>query len=92
MSYIEWIVAAADDAHSSQGNIEEGDPQTSETGGQADLELMEDSRQEESWETERVRKDLSKTDGRDVAAVHEVLDRDREIAFAVWDGNSSGRR
>ena len=56
MSYIEWIAAAADDAHSSQGNIEEGGPQISETGGQADLELMEDSRQEESWETERVRK------------------------------------
>ena len=49
MSYIEWIAAAADDAHSSQGNIEEGGPQISETGGQADLELMEDSRQEESW-------------------------------------------
>jgi hypothetical protein len=56
MSYIEWIAAAADDAHSSQGNIEQGEAQTSEAGGQADLELMEDSRQEESWEMERVRK------------------------------------
>ena len=56
MSYIEWIAAAADDAHSSQGNIEQGEPQTSDAGGQADLELMEDSRQEESWETERVGK------------------------------------
>ena len=56
MSYIEWIVAAGDDAHSSQGNIEQGEPQTSDAGGQADLELMEDSRQEESWEMERVRK------------------------------------
>jgi hypothetical protein len=56
MSYIEWIAAAADDAHSSQGNIEQGEPQTSDAGGQADLELMEDSRQEESWEMERVRK------------------------------------
>jgi hypothetical protein len=55
MSYIEWIAAAADDAHSSQGNIERGEPQTSEAGGQAELELMEDSRQEESWEMERVR-------------------------------------
>jgi hypothetical protein len=56
MSYIEWIAAAADDAHSSQGNIEQGEPQTSDAGGQAELELMEDSRQEESWEMERVRK------------------------------------
>jgi hypothetical protein len=56
MSYIEWIAAAADDAHSSQGNIEQGEPQTSDAGGQADLELTEDSRQEESWEMERVRK------------------------------------
>jgi hypothetical protein len=56
MSYIEWIAAAADDAHSSQGNIEQGEPQTSDAGGQADVELMEDSRQEESWEMERVRK------------------------------------
>jgi hypothetical protein len=55
MSYIEWIAAAADDAHSSQGNIEQGEPQTSDAGGQAELELMEDSRQEESWEMERVR-------------------------------------
>jgi hypothetical protein len=55
MSYIEWIAAAADDAHSSQGNIEQGEPQTSDAGGQADVELMEDSRQEESWEMERVR-------------------------------------
>lgn len=56
MSYVEWIAAAADDAHSPQANIEEGGPQISDTGGQADLELMEDSRQEESWEIERVRK------------------------------------
>lgn len=56
MSYIEWIVAAADDAHSSQGNIEQGEPQTSDAGGPAELELMEDSREEESWEMERVRK------------------------------------
>src|SRR3954469_12349896 len=55
MSYIEWIAAAADDAHSSQGNIEQGEPQTSDAGGQAELELMEDSREEESWEMERVR-------------------------------------
>src|SRR3954451_4030663 len=55
MSYIEWIAAAADDAHSPQGNIEQGEPQTSDAGGQAELELMEDSRQEESWEMERVR-------------------------------------
>ena len=56
MSYIEWIVAAADDAHSSQGNIEQVEPQTSDPGGPAELELMEDSREEESWEMERVRK------------------------------------
>jgi hypothetical protein len=56
MSYIEWIVAAGDDAHSSQGNIEQGEPQTSDAGGPAELELMEDSREEESWEMERVRK------------------------------------
>jgi hypothetical protein len=56
MSYIEWIVAAADDAHSSQGKIEQGEPQTSDAGGPAELELMEDSREEESWEMERVRK------------------------------------
>ncbi len=56
MSYIEWIAAAADDAHASQGNIEQGEPETSDAGGQAYLELMEDSRQEESWEMERVRK------------------------------------
>jgi hypothetical protein len=55
MSYIEWIAAAADDSHSPQGNIEQGEPQTSDAGGQAELELMEDSRQEESWEMERVR-------------------------------------
>jgi hypothetical protein len=55
MSYIEWIAAAADDAHSSQGNVEQGEPQTSDAGGQAELELMEDSREEESWEMERVR-------------------------------------
>src|SRR4051812_15998376 len=55
MSYIEWIAAAADDAHSSQGNIEQGEPQTSDAGGQAELELMEGSREEESWEMERVR-------------------------------------
>ncbi len=56
MSYIEWIAAAADDAHASQGNIEQGEPETSDAGGQAYLELMEHSRQEESWEMERVRK------------------------------------
>jgi hypothetical protein len=56
MSYIEWIVAAGDDAHSSQGNIEQVEPQTSDPGGPAELELMEDSREEESWEMERVRK------------------------------------
>ena len=56
MSYIEWIAAAADDAHSPQGNIEEGGPQTSDSGGQVELDLIEDSRQEQSWEMERVRK------------------------------------
>jgi hypothetical protein len=56
VSYIEWIAAAADDAHSPQGNIEEGGPQTSDSGGQVELDLIEDSRQEQSWEMERVRK------------------------------------
>jgi hypothetical protein len=56
MSYVEWIAAAADDAHPPQGNIEEGGPQTSDAGDQAELDLIEDPRQEESCEMERVRK------------------------------------
>lgn len=56
MSCVEWIAAAADDAHSPQGEIQEGEPQTSDAGSQVDLDLIEDPRQEESWEMERVRK------------------------------------
>jgi hypothetical protein len=57
MSYVEWIAAVADDAaYSPQGDTEEGRPQTSGVGPQAELELIDDPRQEESWEMERVRR------------------------------------